>query len=415
MPFDIPDSWTWIRQKNICWLDNGDKVKGKKLPYLEAKVIRGKSEPTYIDAGVIVGPECKVILVDGENSGEIMTPPFEGYMGSTFKIFSAVKSINYEFLLFIFLLNKEKYKNSKIGAAIPHLNKELFRESLIAVPPLNEQERIVAKIIECEPLIIQYSIAEEKLSKLEDEFPDKLKKSILQYAIEGKLVKQDPNDEPASVLLERIKAEKERLIKEGKIKRDKNESYIYQGDDKNYYENLPSGWIACSLSSISSIITKGTTPRGGNVAYLTSGIGFLRAENVAGYDRIDKSDFKYIDENTHNGYLKRSIIEENDVLITIAGTLGRTALVKKHDLPLNANQAVSIVRIIGIEMINLMYIIYCLNTPRVQKNLTKQKKITAIPNLTLEIISNCVLPIAPLNQQKKIVSKLDYLFSQINN
>lgn len=142
---------------------------------------------------------------------------------------------------------------------------------------------------------------------------------------------------------------------------------------------------------------------------------FLRAENVAGYDRIDKSDFKYIDENTHNGYLKRSIIEENDVLITIAGTLGRTALVKKHDLPLNANQAVSIVRIIGIEMINLMYIIYCLNTPRVQKNLTKQKKITAIPNLTLEIISNCVLPIAPLNQQKKIVSKLDYLFSQINN
>lgn len=141
----------------------------------------------------------------------------------------------------------------------------------------------------------------------------------------------------------------------------------------------------------------------------------MRAENVAGYDRIDKSDFKYIDENIHNGYLKRSIIEENDVLITIAGTLGRTALVKKHDLPLNANQAVSIVRIIGIEMINLMYIIYCLNTPRVQKNLTKQKKITAIPNLTLEIISNCVLPIAPLNQQKKIVSKLDYLFSQINN
>ena len=141
----------------------------------------------------------------------------------------------------------------------------------------------------------------------------------------------------------------------------------------------------------------------------------MRAENVAGYDRIDKSDFKYIDENTHNGYLKRSIIEENDVLITIAGTLGRTALVKKHDLPLNANQAVSIVRIIGIETINLMYIIYCLNAPRVQKNLTQQKKITAIPNLTLEIISNCVLPIAPLNQQKKIVSKLNYLFSQINN
>ena len=83
-----------------------------------------------------------------------------------------------------------------------------------------------------------YENAESKLTILENEFPDKLKKSILQFAIEGKLVKQDPNDEPASILLERIKTEKEKLIKEGKIKRDKNESIIYQGDDKNYYEKI---------------------------------------------------------------------------------------------------------------------------------------------------------------------------------
>lgn len=190
---------------------------------------------------------------------------------------------------------------------------------------------------------------------------------------------------------------------------------IWKWQNKKYYENLPLGWIKCSLSSISSIITKGTTPRGGNVAYLIYGVGFLRAENVSGYDKIDTTDLKYIDENTHNGYLKRSIIEENDILITIAGTLGRTALVKKDDLPLNANQAISIVRIIDSEILNLKYIIYSLNAPSIQKNITQQKKITAIPNLTLEIISNCVLPIAPVNQQDKIVSKIDYLFSQINN
>ena len=254
LPFDIPDSWTWIRQKNICWLDNGKKFNGITLPYLEAKVIRGKAVPTYQNSGVIVGPEHKVILVDGENSGEIMTPPFEGYMGSTFKIFSAVKNFNYQFLLFIFLLNKEKYKNSKIGAAIPHLNKEIFKESYIAVPPMNEQTRIVNKINSFEPLIAKYSLTEEKLTKLEEEFPEKFKKSILKYAIEGKLVKQDPNDEPASVLLERIRTEKEKLIKEGKIKRDKNESYIYQGDDKNYYEKIclqwPSNWVALPLKSV---------------------------------------------------------------------------------------------------------------------------------------------------------------------
>ena len=78
LPFDIPDSWAWIRQKNICWLDNGKKFNGITLPYLEAKVIRGKAVPIYQNSGVIVGPEHKVILVDGENSGEIMTPPFEG-------------------------------------------------------------------------------------------------------------------------------------------------------------------------------------------------------------------------------------------------------------------------------------------------------------------------------------------------
>lgn len=120
---------------------------------------------------------------------------------------------------------------------------------------------------------------------------------------------------------------------------------------------------------------------------------------------------KYIDEDTHLNYLKRSILMENDILITIAGTLGRTGLVRKKDLPLNTNQAISIVRIIDKESIKLRYLTYFLNAPSIQINLTKQKKITAIPNLTLEIISDCVVPIAPINQQNKIINKLDYLFS----
>lgn len=178
---------------------------------------------------------------------------------------------------------------------------------------------------------------------------------------------------------------------------------------------MPQGWSKTTLSTISSIITKGTTPRGGKVAYIDFGIGFLRAENILGYDKLDKIDLKFIDKQTNDGCLKRSIIKENDILITIAGTLGRTALVRKDDLPLNANQAISIVRLVNENIMDLKYIIYLLNAPTIQKSLTQQKKITAIPNLTLEIISNCVLPIAPYNQQIKIVSQLDYLFFQINN
>ena len=131
---------------------------------------------------------------------------------------------------------------------------------MIPLPPLEEQQRIVDKINSIEPLLEKYDKVEKELSKLEKEFPEKLKKSILQYAIEGKLVKQDPNDEPASVLLERIKQEKERLINEGKIKRDKNESYIYQGDDKNYYEQLsgiPQTWIYTNLGSLGTL-TRGS-------------------------------------------------------------------------------------------------------------------------------------------------------------
>ena len=169
--------------------------------------------------------------------------------------------------------------------------------------------------------------------------------------------------------------------------------------------DIPDSWEWVRISSITSVVTKGTTPRGGNVSYLESGIGFLRAENIAGFDLLDKNNLNYIDEATHNNYLKRSILLENDILITIAGTLGRTGLVRKEDLPLNANQAVSIVRVINPALTNLLFLILALNSPMIQKALTTQKKITAIPNLTLEIISDCIIPLPPINEQARIVDE----------
>ena len=255
-----------------------------------------------------------------------------------------------------------------------------------------------------------------------------LKNSILQMAVQGKLVPQDPNDEPASVLLERIRAEKERLIKEKKIKREKNPSVIFKGADNTPYEkigdevrsladevpfDIPDSWEWVRISSITALVTKGTTPRGGNVAYSDNGIGFLRAENVAGLDRLDLSKLNHIDEATHTSYLKRSILEADDVLITIAGTLGRTAIVKEENLPLNANQAVAIIRLVDSHSVDLRYLVYALNAPAIQDKLTSQKKITAIPNLTLEIISDCLVPIPPLNEQRRIVNQFALFVPQI--
>ena len=431
LPFDIPDNWTWIRLKSLANIYNGNSInedeKKKKYTnvigrdFIATKDVgfdrtiaynNGVNIPYELDTFKIAPANKILMCIEGGSAGrKIAITDREVCFGNKLACFDSI--IVDDFYLFNIFQSTEFtsiFKSSLTGI-IGGVSINTLKEFIIPLPPLAEQQRIVDKINSFEPLIQEYDKYEKQLTELESTFAEKLKKSILQFAIEGKLVKQDPNDEPASVLLERIKAEKEKLIKEGKIKRDKNESYSYQGDDKNYYENIPNSWSISSLSNISSLITKGTTPRGGNVAYLDNGIGFLRAENVLGFDKISNTELKYISEETHLNYLKRSILFEDDILITIAGTLGRTGLVRKCDLPLNTNQAISIVRIINKDLIKLRYLTYVLNAPSIQNSLTEQKKITAIPNLTLEIIGDCIIPIAPIKQQNKIVNKLDYLFS----
>ncbi len=242
--------------------------------------------------------------------------------------------------------------------------------------------------------------------------PRDLRGSILSLVVQGKLVEQRSEDGTAAALYQQLKAEKQKQIKIGKI--GKSKSLVSISENDILFE-IPESWEWIKIGDIAAVVTKGTTPRGGEVSYLDKGIGFLRAENVAGYDKLEKSTLKYIDEETHVDYLKRSILQRNDILVTIAGTLGRTAIAREEDLPLNANQAVSIIRLVSPEAINLLYLIYALNSSEIQKYLTGQKKITAIPNLTLEIIENCVIPLPPLAEQKRIVAKIEELLPFIES
>ena len=399
LPFDIPKNWMWIRQKNLCWLDNGVKTKGNKFPYLEAKVIRGIKKPIILDEGIIVDSNQRVILVDGENSGEIMTPPYKGYMGSTFKIFSATKLFNYNFLLFIFLLNKELYKNSKVGAAIPHLNKELFKESFIAVPPLEEQQRIVDKIDSFEPLLEKYNKVEKELSKLEKEFPEKLKKSILQYAIEGKLVNQDPNDEPASVLLERIKQEKERLIKECKIKRDKNETYIYQGDDKNYYENIPENWRLCTIKDICSY--------GNTIFYFSPVIGdwLLELEDIESGSSIILNRKSIVSNTNMNS---KVYFDKNMILYSKL----RPYLDKVLIAPERGVATSEIVPFYS--YINSKFLIYFLKSPYFLNRVKNLMYGVKMPRLGTNDMLSTIFFLPPLEEQSKIVNKITEIFKAID-
>ena len=137
-------NWTFTRLSTLCWLEDGDKSTGEKLPYLDAKHHRGKGDITYLTSGRIIIPPCKVILVDGENSGEIFDVKEKGYLGSTFKVLQISKSISEEWLHMLLDNYRSLFKNSKIGAAIPHLNKNLFRNLIVGLPPVSEQRRITS-------------------------------------------------------------------------------------------------------------------------------------------------------------------------------------------------------------------------------------------------------------------------------
>lgn len=404
IPFELPNGWAWIRQSNLCWLDNGNKTQSGELPYLEAKVIRQNKPDKYQTSGVVVDSNFKLILVDGENSGEIFTPPFQGYMGSTFKILDVTSEIDFQYLLLIFELNLDLYRNSKTGAAIPHLNKKLFQENLIALPPLNEQLRIVKKLSEFDPLLERYQNIEKELSSYESTFEEKLKASILQYAIEGKLVKQDPNDEPASKLLERIKAEKEKLIQEGKIKRDKIDSEIVFGDDKNYYvsKKLPASWSLVKARQLTKKIQYGLSVSGQK----SGKYKLLRITDIQnGQVNWDTLPFCDISEQNYIDYK----IERDDIFIArTGGTIGKSFRLAESKE--NVVFAGYLIRFQLIFNTLSQYISRYLNSPAYWKQVSDKSMGTGQPNINSVSLGNLVIPLPPASEQKRISNKISKLF-----
>lgn len=331
LPFDIPENWTWIRLKHVSFLNGGFAFKSDKFSKEGIRVIRisdfdengikSKNIKRYPYEPALEQYEIKcgdiLLCMTGGTVGkstfihEIDEPSYINQRVALIRINKINTAYFYTVLSSPYLVDVIKSNKTSTN---DNISMGLIEDFLIPLPPLIEQQRIVEKINFLEPLIQDYEKYEKQLTELESSFVDKLKKSILQYAIEGKLVKQDQNDEPASVLLERIKAEKEALIKTGKIKRDKNESYIFQGDDKNYYENLPENWCFVPLGSLGT---------------LTRGSGIKRSETVNnGYPCIRYGEL-YTTYNTSFVHVKSFIpkelydrshkIKTNDVVMSLTG------------------------------------------------------------------------------------------------
>ena len=450
LPFDIPDNWAWVRLNDIIHIQTGASFK-KEQSTQEAKdglirVLRGgnilpfqyslKSDDLYIPQELVsddiilrrndlITPAVtslenigKIAVINTELSNTtaggfvyIFRPYFNNVIMSDL-IADFVSSSAY--------LSMMKDITKKSGQAFYNMNKEKLLQLYFPIAPFAEMKRIVDKLNKCVPLVTEYSLFEEKLSKLESEFPEKLKKSILQYAIEGKLVKQDPNDEPASVLLERIKKEKERLIKEGKIKRDKSESYIYQGDDKNYYEkiqnkdtiidsvfDIPSTWNYIRLSNVLSV-ARGGSPRPIQ-DYITNdpdGLNWIKI----GDTNINS---KYINSCKEkikpSGLSKTRFVSKGDFLLTNSMSFGHPYILAIegciHDGWLVLSDFCN--------AYNKDYLYYLLSSPYVYKSFCSSVGGSVVKNLNSDKVSNTIIPLPPLSEQNRIVVKLDYIFNNL--
>ena len=401
IPYDIPDTWEWLRLGQLCQLLDGEKKSGAKYPYLEAKYLRGKIEGSILESGKFVKKGTRLILVDGENSGEVFFATEDGYMGSTFKVLYIPDAIYAPYVLNFLLLKKQLFRNRKTGAAIPHLNKELFFNLLIPIPPLAEQERSVAKIEELLPLVAEYDEAEKKLSVLNSNFPEMLRKSILQQAVQGKLTERDPSDEPASELLKRIQAEKGKLIAEGKIKKEKPLPPITE-DDCPF--EIPDEWEWVRLTDVGEV-SRGRSkhrPRNDAILYRNGKYPLVQTGDVARSGGLITSCSSFYNDV---GLTQSRMWPEGTLCLTIAaniadvGILNFDACFPDSVVGFNAFSPITSNKYFLYMLMAYKAILDSLATRSAQKN------------INLDTIASLAYPLPPLAEQQRIVARVEELLA----
>ena len=401
-PYDIPENWSWCMFHNIVSLENGEKERGVKLPYLEAKYLRGNSEAKYLECGEVVKPGTKVILVDGENSGEVFFIKEKGYMGSTFKILNIFGSINEKYVLYFMKLHQDDYRNNKKGAAIPHLNKNIFFEMPFPLAPLEEQKRIVKKIEELLPLIDRYEKAWNKLETFNKKFPMDMKNSLLQYALEGKLSSHQESDSNSKDYLLTIRERRNKLIKQGIVKNDKRLENDEMVDYSDYFE-VPENWCWTHLGNLLYKLTDGThkTPK-----YTESGVKFVSVKDMSG-GVLDLTNTKFISIEEHNELFARCNPVRGDMLLSKVGTTGVPAIIDT-DEPFSLFVSVALLKY-DHDFIDEKFFYYLLMSPIVKKQANENTRGVGNQNWVLDAIAKTIVPLPPIEEQRRIVTKLEEL------
>jgi len=444
VPFDIPDSWEWVRLGNISsyaetkqkvnatsadpsiWgLDLEDIEKGGRL--LEYKTVgerKAVGDKTVFTKGDILYSKLRPYLL------KILVAPDDGICTPEIVPFRVYGGIDPSYIVNYL---KSPYVDNLInsityGVKMPRVGTETMTSLLVPIPPLEEQRRIVEKIDEVASAVSAYDVTYQKSEALNSTFPEALKKSILQEAVQGKLVPQDPTDEPAEALLERIRAKKQQLIKEGKIKKDKHESVIFRRDNSHYEKRgseevciddeipfeVPPSWALIRLDDIgiyrkgpfgSSLTKSMFVPKGADTVKVYEQKNAIQKDHTLGT--------YYITRQYYESKMRSFTVEPGDILVSCAGTIGETYVLPEQIELGIINQA--LMRMTIFAPIDLDY--FLLYFDYVLKQTAKESsKGSAIKNIPpFEIFKKLILPLPPLEEQKRIVEKVRELESLCNS
>ena len=443
VPFDIPENWEWVRFKNLVSYNMGKTPPRKESEYWENATYPWVSiADLVLDDTVCVTKErvnehsAKVIFKNRISKAGTLLMSFKLTVGKVSILgmdafhneaiisiypFCDVNRVitNYLFVTLPLLSQNGNTKTAIKGAT---LNSDSLDALLIPVPPIKEQIRICEKIKVLKNILSIYTNLEQSLTRLNDAFPLQLKKSILQYAVQGKLVPQDPADEPASVLLARIRAEKEQLIKAGKIKRDKHESVIFRRDN-SYYEQvdgierciddelpfeIPKSWEWTRLSTIAKVLGGKRIPAGRKLTAENTGHVYIRVSDMKD-GTVIQNGLLYVPEDIFNS-ISKYIIKKEDVFITVAGTIGRIGKIPPEldgaNLTENADRLV-------FSSLNQDWMIFLLQSSFIQNQIAEVTTKVGQPKLAIARIEKLLIPLPPLNEQTRIVEQIAAIFSQM--
>ena len=446
IPFEIPQGWEWCRMGCIGdWGAGATPAKGNS-EYYGGNILWLRTGE--LNNGVVYDTEIKItekalrecslrlnkvgdvlIAMYGATIGKVAIAGNEMTSNQACCACTPLGVFNY-YLFYYLMGSQTDFVKKGEGGAQPNISREKLISHLMPIPPLNEQYRIVEQIQRILPLIERYSASQNAQDRLNAEINEKLKKSILQEAIQGKLVPQITEEGIAQELLEQIKQEKQKLAKEGKLKKSAlTDSVIFKGDDNKYYEQIgteiiditdeipfeiPKNWIWTRLKNFCSVCT-GATFKKEEVESEHCGIRVLRGGNIKPFQLCTKPDDIFIPQSK----VKEDILLKHNDIVTPAVTslenIGKMAIVELDMPHTTVGGFVFIIRPLGGGESLSKYLLAFMSSPSAidfMKSITN-KSGQAFYNIGKERLVTALVPIPPLAEQERIVSKIEKLFEQL--